>query len=289
MALAVVAAAAPLLTAAQSDERWRRPNLPEAPSPAHPLGTTPRGQDIYRPLLWGTRDAFRFGLTVTGLTALFGITVGAAAGYAGGLTQTVLMRVTDAFLAFPAIASVWLFGVVLSPGAGQELAPWQAGLFRFGISPVMVALITFSWMPYARLINTNVQRIKRQDFIEAAHALGQSHPRIIVRHLLPNAIGPVVVLAARDVGGMVVLAVAFTFIGLGFGGTQWGNLLVASRSYIIGLGGNPLHYWWTFVPVTLALIVFGAGWNLLGDGLNRMLDPRASPVTPKRAWRSKTT
>jgi peptide/nickel transport system permease protein len=109
----------------------------------------------------------------------------------------------------------------------------------------MLALIAFSWMPYARLINANVLRIKQQGFIEAAHAQGLSHPRIILRHLVPNAIGPVVVLAARDVGGMVVLAVAFTFIGLGYGGTPWGNLLVASRSYIIGVGGNPLRYWWT--------------------------------------------
>jgi peptide/nickel transport system permease protein len=289
-ALAMLAVAAPWLAAAQSDERWVRPNLPEPPSAAHPFGTTPRGEDIYRPLIWGTRDAFHFGLIVTGMTALLGVTIGAVAGYAGGLTNTVLMRVTDAFLAFPAIASVWLFGVVMSPGAGQELAPWQAGLFRLGISPVMVALISFSWMPYARLINTNVQRIKQQGFVEAARALGVSHTRIVLRHLVPNAMGPAVVLAARDVGGMVVLAVAFTFIGLGFGGTQWGALLVASRSFIVGLGGNPLRYWWTFVPVTLALTIFGLGWNLLGDGLNRLLDPRTGQDVRRRiGWRSRTT
>jgi peptide/nickel transport system permease protein len=83
------------------------------------------------------------------------------------------------------------------------------------------------------------------------------------------------VLGARDVGGMVVLTAAFTFIGLG-GSTEWGDLLSISRDYIIGSGGNPLTYWWVFMPVTLALILFGIGWNLLGDGLNTVLDPRLS-------------
>ena len=83
----------------------------------------------------------------------------------------------------------------------------------------------------------------------------------------------IVVLGARDVGAMVILATAFTFIGLG-GSTEWGMLLVAGRDYVIGAGGNPLTYWWVFVPTTLALILFGIGWNLLGDGLNTVLDPR---------------
>jgi len=97
----------------------------------------------------------------------------------------------------------------------------------------------------------------------------------MLRHLLPNAIAPAVVLVARDVGAMVILESAFTFIGMG-GNTEWGVLLVTGRDYVIGMGGNPLAYWWTFLPVSLALVFFGVGWNLLGDGLNTMLNPRTA-------------
>jgi len=284
LALALVALGAEQIAPPREDEPLPRPGLPGEPSGEHILGTTPMGRDIFRPLIWGTRDAFRFGLVVTGLTALAGVTVGAASGYAGGTVNTVLMRVTDGFLAFPAIASVWLFNEVLLQGDLANPAPWQSLLFQLRVDPIMLALIAFSWMPYARLINASVRRIKQEDFVEAARAQGLSHTRIVVRHPLPNAIGPAVVLAARDVGGMVVLAMAFTFIGVGFGGSTWGALLVQNRNYIIGAGGNPLRYWWTFLPVTVAIVAFGLGWNLLGDGLNRLLDPRQ-----KAAWHSKTT
>jgi peptide/nickel transport system permease protein len=277
-ALAGVAILAPRLAPQRQEVPLFPPGLPGEPNREHLLGTTPNGRDIYRLLIWGTRDAFRFGLTVTILTALAGVAVGAIAGYVGGLTNTLLMRATDAFLAFPAVASVWLFQQVLLQGDLSAPTPWQALLFRLRADPIMLALIAFSWMPYARLINTNIIRLKQQAFVEAARAQGLGHLRILLRHLLPNAIGPAVVVAARDIGGMVVLATAFNFIGVGFGGTGWGRLLVENRGYIIGSGGNPLRYWWTFVPVTTALMMFGIGWNLLGDGMNRMLDPRQRPA-----------
>lgn len=248
---------------------------PLPPDNVHRLGTVVGGADVYTVVIWGTRDALRFGLVVTIATALIGVTIGAISGYFGGWVNTVLMRLTDAFLAFPAIASVWMFSQVLFQGDLEAPAQWQRALFAVQASPVMLALIAFSWMPYARLINANVIRLKTFDFVEAARALGASPARILVRHLLPNAIAPAIVLAARDVGGMVILAAAFTFIGVGFGGSQWGALLAGGRDYVIGISGNPLRYWWTFVPATLAIVIFGLGWNLLGDGFNRQLDPRA--------------
>jgi peptide/nickel transport system permease protein len=250
--------------------------LPEPPSADHRLGTVEGGADVYTVVVWGTRDALRFGLTVTLATALLGVVLGAVSAYIGGSVNTVAMRLTDAFLAFPAIASVWMFSQVLFQGDLEVPAWWQRVLFGLQASPVMLALIAFSWMPYARLINANVLRLKTLDFIEAARAVGASPARILLRHLLPNALAPAIVLAARDVGGMVVLAAAFTFIGVGFGGSQWGALLAGGRDYVIGASGNPLRYWWTFVPATLALVIFGLGWNLLGDGFNRLLDPRAA-------------
>lgn len=138
-----------------------------------------------------------------------------------------------------------------------------------------MALIAFSWMPYARLINATVARLRQAEFVLASQSLGASAPRILFKHVLPNAISLVIVVLARDVGGMVMLEATFTFIGLG-SGSEWGQLLVMNRDWIIGVRGNPLTYWWTYLPPTLALISFGIGWNLLGDGLNDALNPHRS-------------
>jgi peptide/nickel transport system permease protein len=240
--------------------------------------------DIYHTLVWGARSALRFGLLVTFLTATIGVTVGAVSGYAGGLINGLLMRITDAFLAFPVIAVVWLFHHVLFTPVIIALNFWNTGgidlsplqdllLNRLHLDPIMLALIFFSWMPYARITNTLISQLKQAEYVVAAQAMGASGPGIIWRHLLPNAIAPAIVLAARDVGGLVILESAFTFIGLG-GTVAWGVALVAGRDYIIGLGGNPFAYWWSFLPLSLALTLFGIGWNLLGDGLNTMLNPQ---------------
>lgn len=270
---------------------------PEPPSAENLLGTIPQvsnlpmfgiapGQDAsYRwdvafSLIWGTRSALRFGLLVTLATAVIGITLGAVSGYVGGPAGGLIMRVTDAFLAFPPIAAIWLirrlfFQQVFNPFMLPELLrPWELLLFRWQIDPVMIALVLFSWMPYARLVNSTVSQLKGIAYVQAAASLGASPFRILFRHLLPNAMAPAIVLAARDVGGLVILASAFIFIGIG-GNVVWGVVLVSARDYVIGIGGNPLRYWWTFVPVTLALVLFSIGWNLLGDGLNESMNPRA--------------
>ena len=279
LALAV-AAAAPQL-APRSDpapatvESARRSRAPQPPDGDHPLGMAPGNLDVYESLIWGTRDALRFGLAVTAVAATLGVGLGAASAYAGGAAGNLAMRVADAFLAFPAIASIWLFQFVMFSSAAADRPAWVSLLLRLDIRPVMLALILFSWMPYARLVYAGVLRVKGMEFVEAARALGVGHGRILLRHLLPNAIGPVVVLAARDIGAMVILDATFSFIGIG-GDSIWGVLLAAGRDFIMGAGGNPLRYWWVFLPVTTGLILFGLGWNLLGDGLNRLLDPRAA-------------
>lgn len=250
--------------------------VPRPPSEEALLGTAPGQIDVYYSLVWGTRSALALGLIITVSTALIGILLGALSGYAGGILLGLTMRVTDAFLAFPVISGVWLLQQVLMPASPfGELSAIQQGFMDLGLSPVFLTLIAFSWMPYARLTSANVMQLKQTEYVQAARALGVRRRRIIGRHLLPNALPSVIVLGARDVGAMVILTAAFTFIGLG-GSTEWGDLLVTSRDYIIGSGGNPLTYWWVFVPATLALIFFGVGWNLLGDGLNTVLDPRLS-------------
>ena len=250
---------------------------PRPPSKEARLGTVPGQLDVYHTLVWGTRSALRFGLITALGAACLGVLVGAISGYMGGLVNGLLMRITDAFLSFPIIAGVWLFRHLLLPPRFDSVSTsWlQRTMLDLKLDPVMLTFILFSWMVYARVINTNVTRLKQVEYVVAARSLGAGSARIMLRHLLPNAIAPAVVLVARDVGAMVILESAFTFIGMG-GNTEWGVLLVTSRDYVIGMGGNPLAYWWTFLPVSLALVFFGVGWNLLGDGLNAMLNPRTA-------------
>ncbi len=251
-------------------------NTPHAPRPGAPLGTVGGQFDVLHTLLWGTRSALRFGLLVALISAAIGVPFGAAAGYAGGRINALALRVTDAFLAFPILAGLWLFAVVLSPPAGLEENPGvvRSFLTSLNIEPLLVALVCFSWMPYMRLVNANVRRLKDGEAMIAARSLGASTPRLVFRHLLPAAISPAVVLVARDIGLVVVLQANFSFIGVD-NSAPWGVMLAASRDWIIGPGGNPFVYWWAFLPITLAVIFFAVAWNLLGDSLNDALNPRA--------------
>jgi len=271
--------------------------LPLPPRPDSPLGSVPKppntmpgvalGQgrsyqwDVYHTLVWGTRSALYFGLSVTLIAATFGIAVGAISGYLGGAVEGIMMRVTDAFLVFPVIAAVWLIERVIFSrftdpfGFPIDLVAWQQLLIDLRIDAIWVALVLFTWMPYARLTNTSVARVRNMDFIMASKALGAGGPRLIFRHLIPNAIAPSVVMVARDIGAVVILASAFIFIGLR-GRMAWAVVLVGGRQFILGLGGNPFTYWWTFLPIAGAIVLFSIGWNLLGDGLNRTLNPRSS-------------
>lgn len=251
---------------------------PQPPNGEAPLGTTSDQFDIYTLMVWGTRSALRFGLTVTLATAFIGTLLGALSGYLGGWVNGITMRISDALLTFPLVAGVWMIDNLSQPIYSFELDAYlQTDLVRildyFQIEPIALGFILFSWMPYARLMNANVQTLKRLSFIQASEALGGGALHVVWKHLIPNAISPSLVLAARDVGGMVILATAFTFIGIG-GTDEWGLILSTSRNWIVGIGGNPFQFWWTFVPTTIAIILFGVGWNLLGDGINVFLNPK---------------
>jgi peptide/nickel transport system permease protein len=263
---------------------------PKPPSEYAPLGTLPHQLSVYHLLIWGTRDAMRFGLLVALSTACIGILFGALAGYMGGAANRLMMRVTDAFLTFPIIAGIvllqqlWLNAVYSTGGAitnlygGSGLQKSTDSLIQVllqYVDPLTLSLILLSWMPYARLVNTLVIGLKQTEFIVAAHALGASPARVLFRHILPNAITPALVFTARDVGSFVILQATMTFIGL-TGNSPWGYVLAAGRDWVIGPGGNILTYWWTFLPATLAVILFGITWNLLGDGLSEVLDPHAN-------------
>ncbi len=297
-----VAIAAPLLSPLDSNQSEMTKvvgnpykAVPAPPSSEAPLGTLPLGVSVYHALVWGTRSALLFGCIVVIISLIIGVLIGAISAYSGGFLNSFLMRVSDSFLSFPIIAGVVLISQIFSSvisnavymyaaaelgGANipaftdisslVNLPLWLVVLQK--IDPVMLTFILFSWMPYARITNIMVEQLNQTEYIQAAYSLGMKKSRIIFRHLLPNAIPPAIVLASKDVGVVVLLQAMFTFIGL-VNDSPWGRLLVMGRNWIIGPGGIS-SYWWVFVPATLALILFGVGWNLLGDGINDMLNPR---------------
>lgn len=261
---------------------------PQPPSPGLPLGTLPGQIDVFHALVWGARQALTFGLTVTLSAGILGSLWGLIAGLTGGWVHNALMRIADAFLAFPVIAGVaflnqMLLSALIANGA-DYFSPTQGFIVEASgppsllqlllskVEPLTLTLILFSWMPYARLMSAQALRLKQAEFMQAARALGADGLRLLRSHLLPNAISPALVLAARDVGAALILQSTFQFIGLG-GGAPWAAILAQGRNWIIGPRGALLAYWWVFLPATLAIALFGIGWNLLGDGLNDLLDP----------------
>jgi peptide/nickel transport system permease protein len=281
---------------------------PHPPSEVAILGTLPGQIDVFHALVWGARDAMIFGLSVAIGAFLFGSIFGAISGYAGGVVNNLMMRIADAFLTFPVLAGVvflqQLVAVTIESMGGTywfnndyhgrlidfQFTPPAFAVFLMKVDPILISLIIFSWMPIARIVNTMVITLKNTEFIQATRALGGSPLWIIRRHLLPNSIGPAIVLASRDVGSSVILQATITFIGLG-GASPWGILLSLGRNWVIGPGGNLLAAWWVFLPATLAIVLFGIGWNLIGDGLTEAFEPSAatyersffSKLKPKRA------
>ena len=264
---------------------------PQPPDDVAVLGMLPNGIDVYHALIWGTRDALQFGLIVTISTAFFGIFYGALSGAVSQRLGGLLMSIADSFLAFPPIAGVvflqQLFAATVTAMGGMYFTSQYYGqiieingpatllqTLLENINPLMLSLIVFSWMPYARLVNSIVLTLRRTDFVQAARALGGSPLWVLRNHLLPNSIAPAMVLAARDVGGVVLLQATLTFINIG-GDSVWGVMLAQGRNWVIGPGGNLLTYWWVFLPPTIAVMLFGIVWNMFGDGLSDVFDPRS--------------
>lgn len=226
-----------------------------------PFGTTGEGQyDIYYGLVWGTRTAFKVGLYITGISLVIGLLVGSVGAYFGRYVDEVLMRLVDVFMAFPFLVAAMTLAAVLQPTIGR------------GLVTAMIALIVFGWMGYARLIRGDILSVKERDFVQAARAAGAGHLRILFRHILPNAIYPTLVMASMDIGSYVISFAALSFLGLGaeVGYADWGQILSFARNWIPRLH----QYWWTVVYPGLALILFVLAWNLVGDALRDILDPR---------------
>ena len=279
---------------------------PQPPGEKAILGMLPFGIDVYHALIWGSRDALQFGLIVTISTALFGVLYGATSGFVGNRLGNFMIRLSDSFLAFPPIAGLvflqQLFATTVTAMGGMYFHSERIGqvieirgpmtMIQFlleNVNPLMLSLIVFSWMPFARLVHSIVLTLKQTDFVQAARALGGSPFWIIRKHILRNSTGPAIVLAARDVGGVVLLQATLTFVQIG-GDSVWGQMLAQGRNWVIGPGGSLLRYWWVFLPPTFAVMLFGIAWNMLGDGLNDALEPTSQYRYERRSfwlWRKK--
>lgn len=232
---------------------------PDPPSHDHPFGTAEGNYDIYYGCVWGTITAFRIGFIVVIGALAIGLSMGVIAGYYGGVIDELLMRFTDIIFAFP--------GLILA----------MALVIAFGrsLDSVMLALVLVGWPGYTRVIRGEVLRTRQEIYVEASKAAGCSDLRVIIKHVLPNSIYPILIMASLDIGAIVLSAAALSFLGIGApeGFADWGQMIALSRNYITDIVANPGRSWYVFTIPGLFIFTFVLGWNLLGDAFRDILDP----------------
>ena len=226
----------------------------------HLMGTTSGQFDIWYGVIWGTRTALFAGIVVTFTTVAIGLVVGSLSAFYGGWLDDLLMRITEIFMAFPFLLAALLLAAILIPRFGRSI--W----------PPTIALIVFGWMRYARVIRGDILSAKERDYVMAGRVLGVKDTRLIMRHILPNVIYPILVLASFRLGDAVLSFAALSFLGVGtpIGYADWGQIISFARDWILSLD----THWYIIAFPGLALIIFGLGWNLIGDALRDILDPR---------------
>ncbi|MHB8625308.1 MAG: ABC transporter permease [Aggregatilineales bacterium] len=224
----------------------------QPPGIAHLWGTDKLGRDVLVRVLYGTRITLPAAFIAVLIDAAIGITIGALAGYLGGLWDEALMRLTDVFLAFPSIVLAMAIAAALGPS----------------IINAIITIAVVSWPNYARVTRGLVLSVKTADYVEAAHAIGVRHWRILLRHVLPNCLGPLVAIATLDFGGAILLFAGLSFLGLGPtpDTPEWGRMVADGIEYS--------DQWWVSAFPGLAIFSVVLALNFLGDGLRDWLDPR---------------
>ena len=225
------------------------------PSPEHWLGTDSLGRDIASRILYGARISLIIGVVVVVSAGVVGTVIGLVAGYAGGFVDEVLMRLTEVFLAFPAL--------ILAMAIAGALGP--------SLTNAIIAIAAVTWAVYARLTRGQILSLRRREFVEAARAIGASRVRILWHHLLPNVIAPLMIQASFDLGSSIIAAAGLSFIGFGAQPPtpEWGVMISEGRNYI------STQPWLSLFPGLAILFAVGS-FNLLGDGLRDAFDPRLS-------------
>ena len=229
------------------------PNKLQGPSMAHLMGTDQYGRDILSRVIFGTRISLMVGIVSTSMAVVVGGTLGSVAGYYGGMTESVIMRVTDIFLAIPSI----LLNIAIAAALGG------------GLINMMIAL-GISYIPaYCRIMRSSIYSVRDQEFIEASRAAGAGDGYIILHHIVPNCLSPMIVQATLKVGAAILLCSTLSFIGVGISPPtpEWGSMIATGREYL-----RTAPHLTTFPGIAIMLAVFSL--NLMGDGLRDALDPK---------------
>jgi len=266
---AVIAVLAPVISSPTTPQSQRNPyqierrsfsSLPSPPASEAPFGTTGGGYDIFYGVIWGSRTALKVSIIVVTCSAVVGVLIGGMGAFIGGMVDEIVMRVVDLLMSLPFLIAVMVMAIALGKG----------------LDKVIIALVIFGWRSYARLVRSRVLSVKQQDYVLAARAMGGSNRRIFLQHVLPNSIQPAFVLASVEMGRIILVVAALSFIGVGAepGYADWGQLINFARGWIIGSGSNSLEYWYTVLFPALAILSYALGWILLGDVLRDVLDPK---------------
>ncbi len=235
------------------------------PGPGHPFGTDDLGRDMLARLMLGGRISLAVGFAAMSVSITLGTLIGAIAGFFGGRIDNLLMRVTDLFLALPLVPLLLLLIFLFRDTLRRSLGP-EAGIFWL----IVVVIGVLNWMTVARLVRGSFLSLKEKEFVEAATALGVSRPAIMFRHILPNAIGPIIVAATLGVGSAIITESVLSFLGLGFppDTPTWGRLLFDGQNF---LDLAPWMVLWPGFLIFLTVLCI----NFMGDGLRDALDPRS--------------
>lgn len=250
--LILASLAAPLITPYSPSTQSLADRL-AIPSWAHWFGTDELGRDLYTRVIYGGRITLGMVVAVVILVAPVGLIVGSVAGYLGGLIDRVLMRLTDIFLAFPRLILALAFVAALKPG----------------ITSAVFAIALTSWPPYARLARADTLTIRNTDFIAAVRLTGASSTRVICRHVMPLCLSSIIVRVTLDMSGIILTAAGLGFLGMGAQPPtpEWGTMIASTRGYI-------LQQWWVPTIPGLAILIASLAFNLLGDGMRDVLDPK---------------
>ncbi len=226
---------------------------PYPPSRGHWLGTDDRGRDILARMIWGARISLSVGFVAVGIAILIGIVVGALAGYYGGWTDIVISRAIEVMMNIPTFFLIITIIAFLPPS----------------IYNIMVTIGLTGWTGVARIVRGEFLRLREQDFVTAAQALGASHTRVMFRHILPNAMAPVMVIAAFGISGAILTESGLSYLGFGVPPPtpSWGDILSQAQNYIS-------FAWWLATFPGLAIFLTVTGYNLIGQGLRDATDPR---------------
>jgi peptide/nickel transport system permease protein len=253
LALVVIAAFAPWIATHSPYEQNLAQRLLPPGSQGHWLGTDEFGRDVFSRLVYGARITLYIVVLVALIAAPIGLIVGTAAGYLGGWIDAALMRITDIFLAFPSLILALAFVAALGPG----------------IENAVIAIALTAWPPYARIARAETLTIRNSDYIAAARMQGARTGRILFRHVMPLCVSSLTVRVTLDMAGIILTAAGLGFLGLGAQPpmAEWGAMVSAGRRYV-------LDQWWVATIPGVAIFVVSLAFNLLGDGLRDVLDPR---------------